>query len=106
MIFESELEKEAFNILCDMANMQTCNPLDEDLLIRTKLKCSCEVTCWLKAQESKNLTFTDEELETYFRKQREAEEYINQCIRFKRADQASPLQNGHCANCTEHEELK
>jgi uncharacterized membrane protein len=33
------------------------------------------------------LSFTDEELETYFRMQAEAEEYLNQLIRKKRIEQ-------------------
>lgn len=33
------------------------------------------------------LTFTDDELETYFRLQHEAEEFLNRCIRKKRAAQ-------------------
>jgi len=35
------------------------------------------------------ITFSDDELEVYFRKQAEAEEYLNQLVRQKRIEQLS-----------------
>jgi hypothetical protein len=37
--------------------------------------------------DTKGIYFTNEELETYFRKQAEAEAYINMLIRLKRVEQ-------------------